>query len=298
MADPPHCPPPPPPAARVLRLRLAYDGTDFFGWQTQPGRPTVQQAVSDALRQITGETVVVHGSGRTDAGAHAWGQVAHLRLRAPIPAPALARALNARLPSAIRVLAAADAPPHFHARRDALAKLYVYRWLRTPLCSPFLVRYVHHYPYPLDEAAMIAAAADFLGAHDFTAFAARGDAAAPARPPDARAAARGATRRIFALRLRRRGGELRLEILGEGFLRHMVRNIAGHLAAVGRGARARADLPPIFASRQRGRGGPTLPARGLALARVFYDRAELAAAVATLASEADWDCDARADPRP
>lgn len=251
---------------RNLRLTLSYDGTDFCGWQVQPGRPSVQQTLADALARICGETLVVHGSGRTDAGVHALEQVANVTLAASLPAANLRRALNAVLPASVRVLQVAEAAPDFHARRDALAKLYRYRLYRPEVCPPFLARYVCHWPYPLNEAAMIGAASAFEGRHDFTSFAARGELGA-----------RGAEREILRSQLERRDEELVYEVLGRGFLHHMVRNMVGFLLEIGRGQRDGSDIAAALAARDRRRGGATAPARGLALARVFYESADLEA---------------------
>ena len=157
---------------RNLKLTLAYDGADFAGWQVQPGRITVQRALSLAIGRLTGENVLPHGSGRTDAGVHALAQVASFATASSIPAANWLRALNDILPPSIRVLDVTEAPPDFHARKSARAKTYRYRILRAPICPPFLARYVWHYPYPLKESAMIAAAGEVLGEHDFTSFAA------------------------------------------------------------------------------------------------------------------------------
>src|SRR5579871_1858251 len=136
---------------RTIRLLIAYDGTSFHGWQRQPGLPTVQACLEDAITRITGEAVSVTGSGRTDAGVHALGQVAHFTIAGRIPAANLLKALNDTLPSEVRILRSADAPFDFHARYDARSKLYRYRILQAPVCSPFVGRYVWHYPYPLDR---------------------------------------------------------------------------------------------------------------------------------------------------
>jgi tRNA pseudouridine38-40 synthase len=158
--------------ARNLKLTLAYDGHDFAGWQVQPDRPTIQGTLVSVLEQVTGETVLPQGSGRTDAGVHALAQVASVSIHSPIPAQNLARAMNDLLPRSIRVLSVEEMPPEFHARKSAVAKTYRYRIFRGDICPPFLARYVYHHPYPLDEARMIAAAKLVEGEHDFTSFAA------------------------------------------------------------------------------------------------------------------------------
>ncbi|HEY5256215.1 MAG TPA: tRNA pseudouridine synthase A, partial [Acidobacteriaceae bacterium] len=159
-------------SATVWKLILSYDGTDFHGWQIQPGLPTIQGLLADAVASVTGEQVLPQGSGRTDAGVHAWGQVASFFLRAAIPADNLQRALNRILPAAIRILSAEHATQDFHARHSAVGKVYQYRIFRGGICSPFMARYVSICRWPLDLEAMQAAADAILGEHDFTSFAA------------------------------------------------------------------------------------------------------------------------------
>lgn len=253
---------------RTLRLTLSYDGSGFAGWQVQPGRRTVQQTVTDAVERVTGERVVVHGSGRTDAGVHALGQVAHLQLaQARLPADALARALNTRLPAAIRVLDARDVPATFHARRDAVAKLYRYRIYRGPVCPPFLWNFVYHHPYPLDEPSMIAAASVFEGHHDFRSFAATPHHGAPPLHTTERT--------VFHSGLAREGDELIYAVEGRGFLHHMVRNLVGFLLDVGRGRRLAQEIPAVLAARSRAAAARTAPAAGLYLVRVAYREDDL-----------------------
>jgi len=159
-------------SARNWKLVLAYDGSPFCGWQVQPNQPTIQGELSDALERITGERVLPQGSGRTDTGVHALGQVASFRLSAPIPPPKLMRALNRALPEAIRILSAEIAPAAFHARHSAVGKTYEYRIYRGEICPPTLARYVYALNWPLDLEAMRQAARHLLGEHDFTSFAA------------------------------------------------------------------------------------------------------------------------------
>src|SRR5580704_9490502 len=157
---------------RNIKITIAYDGTNFHGWQFQPGIPTVQGAINDAARKITQERIVVHGASRTDAGVHALGQVAHFKTSSGLSAQELQRALNALLPPAIRIVAAEEVGHEFHARWLAQGKTYRYRIFRGKVLPPFEYRRVLHYPWPLDENQMAAAARLFEGEHDFTSFAA------------------------------------------------------------------------------------------------------------------------------
>ena len=245
---------------RNLLLRIAYDGTDYFGWQIQPQRPTIQGALTEAIREVCGETVNVCGAGRTDAGVHAEEQAASVKLRSPIPCPNLVRALNDHLPESIRVLSAQEALLEFHARRDARSKTYRYRIYRGAICPPGLSRTVFPFPYPLDEAAMAQAARCFEGTWDFRSFASR-DASEPPKS---------AVRTIFSSRLERQGEELIYTVEGNGFLYHMVRNIAGTLWMAGRHRIEPAAIRELLASDRRSAAGPTLPGRGLSLVRVSY----------------------------
>ncbi len=246
---------------RRIRITLAYEGTDFHGWQVQPGLPTIQGTLQQVLAQIEGRPVRVIGSGRTDAGVHALAQVAAFDLENPIPAENLRRAMNRLLPPSIRVLEAREASPEFHPRRDALWKTYEYRIWRTEVCPPFERRYVHHFPYPLDEGRLIGAAPLLEGEHDFAAFAApdAGD-----RPGESR------LRRIFSSRAERRREKLIYRVTGSGFLKHMVRNMVGALLEIGKGNLEEADLRALLAGGRAGSAGPTAPASGLFLTEVRY----------------------------
>src|SRR6266849_3328653 len=157
---------------RNIKLILAYDGTDFSGWQVQPDAPTVQATLASAIGRITGEKVLPQGSGRTDAGVHALAQIAAFQTESVVPTVNFVIALNDILPPSIRVLEATEVPAEFHPRKSAQAKTYRYRIYRDAICPPFLAHYVWHYPYPLDEDAMRRAASLIEGEHDFTSFAA------------------------------------------------------------------------------------------------------------------------------
>src|SRR5882672_12411781 len=158
--------------ARNLKLILAYDGSEFAGWQVQPGRATIQGTLASAIGRLTSENVLPQGSGRTDAGVHAFAQVATFQTSSPIPTENWIKALNDILPASIRVLDVTESAPDFHARKSARAKTYRYRMYRGAICPPFLARYVWHYPFPLKEVAMALAAPLTVGEHDFTSFAA------------------------------------------------------------------------------------------------------------------------------
>ncbi len=248
---------------RNLKITLAYDGAGFHGWQVQPGRPTIQGTLAEAIERLTGEHVLPQGSGRTDAGVHALAQVASVALESPIPPDNLVIALNDILPAAIRVLKVELAPEDFHARHSAKAKTYRYRIFRGNICPPFLARYVYHYPYPLNEGAMISAAALLIGEHDFTSFA----SVDPERGKDAEVSN---VRTICSSEWRREGEELIYEVRGNGFLHHMVRNLVGTFVLVGKGTLDHAAFRRILGARDRGAAGPTAPAGGLWLVSVEY----------------------------
>ena len=250
---------------RNLRLVIAYDGTDFHGWQRQPNLPTVQETVECALERLVGAPVDLAGSGRTDAGVHASGQVANFKTASPIPGANLLKALNDLLPRAIRIRDVSEVQESFHARYDVRSKTYRYRILQAPVCPPFLARFVDHHPYPLDHPSMARAARLLEGEHDFISFAAVGDAASSGE-------AESMVRRIFSSRLlrRRRLSLLVYEVRGSGFLHHMVRNIVGTLVELGSGKLSPADFRRILEGRDRTLAGPTAPARGLCLVRVEY----------------------------
>lgn len=249
---------------RNFKLTLAYDGADFSGWQVQPQRSTIQGALSDAIERVTAERVLPQGSGRTDAGVHALAQVASFTLQSPIPADNLLVALNHTLPLSIRVMDVQEAALDFHARHSAREKTYEYRIFRANICSPFLARYVHHHPYPLDEDAMQRAAKLVIGEHDFTSFA----AVDPERGKDDQDL--DCVRVLYDSEWRRQGELCIYRIRGNGFLHHMVRNIVGTFLQVGKGSIAADAIPAILARHSRAAAGPTAPASGLFLVSVAY----------------------------
>jgi tRNA pseudouridine38-40 synthase len=245
---------------RRIKLKLAYDGTDFHGWQVQPGLPTIQGTLETIVAEIEGRAVHVAGSGRTDAGVHALEQVAAISIENPIPLANLRKAVNRLLPPAIRVLSAEEAAPDFHPRFQAIAKTYEYRIVHADVCPPWEWRYVQHHPYPLDIGRMLACAPLFAGEHDFTAFAASDER-------DEEAGSK--VRRIFRSELEMREERLFYRVRGSGFLKHMVRNMVGSLLEAGRGNLDEAGLRELLSGGAR-KAGPTAPAKGLFLVGVEY----------------------------
>jgi tRNA pseudouridine38-40 synthase len=217
-----------------------------------------------AIEQLTGEKTLPQGSGRTDAGVHALAQVASVSLESPIPASNLRKALNDTLPPSIRILNVEEVGAGFHARKSARAKTYRYRIYRCEICPPFLARHVYHYPYPLEEERMIAAAGIVVGEHDFTSFA--------AVDPEARKEGLEVdkVRTIYSSAWTREGEELVYTVRGNGFLHHMVRNLAGTFLMIGKGSLSAGDLRRILEMRDRSAAAATAPACGLYLVSVEY----------------------------
>jgi tRNA pseudouridine38-40 synthase len=241
------------------RVILEYDGEGFVGWQRQENGPSIQAALEEAIAGFCGERVTVHGSGRTDAGVHALGQVAHFDLEKETNAETVREALNAHLrPAPIAVLDAAEADPEFHARFDATERRYLYRILnrRAP---PTLTRgRVWHVAVPLDADAMHEAAQALVGRHDFSSFRA------------AECQAKSPVKTLDELTVAREGDELRLTARARSFLHHQVRNITGTLKLVGEGKWDRGQVEAALAARDRAAAGPTAPAHGLYLVGVSY----------------------------
>ncbi|HEY1500509.1 MAG TPA: tRNA pseudouridine(38-40) synthase TruA [Acidobacteriaceae bacterium] len=254
------------------KLTLAYDGTDFYGWQVQPERPTIQGTLADAMERVTGERVLPQGSGRTDAGVHAQGQVASFFLEAPIPAENLQRALNRKLPESIRVLRAETVAADFHARHAARAKTYEYRIFRGEICLPWTARFAWALVWPLDVERMREAAKLVTGTHDFTSFAASDPDLTTRRGEDEgeREAGSGNVRTIFESGWSEEGNVLLYRVRGDGFLHHMVRNLVGTFVDVGRGQMEPKAIGRILEALSRSEAGATAPARGLFLDSVEY----------------------------
>jgi tRNA pseudouridine38-40 synthase len=246
---------------RRLKIELSYDGTEYHGWQVQPGLPTIQGTLEQIFGSIEGSAVHVAGSGRTDAGVHALAQVASIDMANPIPLDNLRRAANRLLPADIRILDIRETMPDFHARFDAKRKTYEYRIFRSEICPPFERRYVTHHPYPLCEEDMISAAPLFEGEHDFTAFAASDER-------DELGVSK--VRTVFCSKVSRAPDRLIYRVTGSGFLKHMVRNIVGVLIEVGKGNVDRAGVLTRLEPCSGIAPGPTAPARGLFLVSVEY----------------------------
>lgn len=246
---------------RRIRIELEYDGAPFAGWQSQGGRArTIQDALEDAVEAVTGERVRVHGAGRTDAGVHAEGQVAAFTLEGPcaLKADRFPFALNAHLPEQIAVLAARDVPPDFSPRHRTLGKSYRYRILNRHLRSGLWHNRAWRVGEPLDIHAMREAAAVLVGEHDFSSFRASG------------CASKHPVRRIYMLEVTRTGDWVDIRIFATAFLKQMVRNIVGTLVEIGRGHYPVSAMQEILAARDRCAAGPTAPACGLTLERVYY----------------------------
>jgi tRNA pseudouridine38-40 synthase len=273
---------------------LAYDGTDYHGWQVQPASPTVQGELADAIHRVTGETVLPQGSGRTDAGVHARGQVASFALAAAIPAVNLMRALNRTLPSSICVLSAETVDADFHARHSAIAKTYEYRLVVADpftgsFCLPWQARFVYAIERPLHLDRMQEAAAAVIGTHNFTSFAATDPDRAQrllqitnqldTKPEDeALDDANVRTIHHSTWTQSEEPGELGMliyRVTGNGFLHHMVRNLVGTFLEIGWGERPANSIPGILAALERGAAGRTAPARGLYLDHVDYASADV-----------------------
>jgi tRNA pseudouridine38-40 synthase len=250
---------------RNIKITIAYEGTNFHGWQSQPGVATIQGAIHDAARKITQEKIVVHGASRTDAGVHALGQVAHFKTRSPLSATELQRALNALLPPAIRIVSAEEVGHDFHSRWQSQGKTYRYRIYRGKVLPPFDYGRVLHYPWPVDENTMSAAAREFEGEHDFTSFAASSGSEEDDRDRDM-------LRVIYTSEIIRENDrdEIAFVIRGKSFLRYMVRKIVGTLLEVGKGRLLPGDIPHVFEARDRSRSGPTVPPEGLYLVALDY----------------------------
>jgi tRNA pseudouridine38-40 synthase len=247
--------------SNLYRMVVAYDGTEYSGWQVQPNGITIQEILQDTLSRISQHPVMITGSGRTDAGVHALGQVAHFTLEKELDPSKLIHSLNSLLPKDIRIRILEIAPSGFHSRYSARSKIYHYH-LTTGFPDPFRRRYSTHFPYPLNMDDVKAAAKCFVGTHDFTSF---------ANEASAGSASRDAVREIYRLDVIDEEHGYRFEFEGEGFLYKMVRNIMGTLLEVGSGKLAVSDIPALFEAKDRRKAGRTAPPQGLFLIRVDYE---------------------------
>jgi tRNA pseudouridine38-40 synthase len=262
---------------RVLKITLAYDGTAYVGWQRQASGVSIQGLLEDALAKLEGAPVTVHGAGRTDAGVHAFGQVASVRVSTPREAAVIKRALNGMLPPDVRALDVEEAAGDFHARYSASAKAYEYRYWQGAVQPPFARAWSWHIPRDLDVPAMDAAARGLEGRHDFSAFQSAGSrVASPIRTVTAAHVGSEAPERLSIVfpglepTASALGRLVILRIEADGFLRHMVRAIAGTLAEIGQGHRDRESIAALVSGRSRSASGATAPALGLVLASVSY----------------------------
>jgi tRNA pseudouridine38-40 synthase len=245
---------------RNVKLTLSYDGTDFNGWQTQPGYRTVQETLEKAIEAVTGNPARANASGRTDAGVHALGQVVNFQTITDLTPETIARALNAHLPADVAALAAADVPLEFDANRDAVRKLYRYVIHDGAAPSPFLRRFCCQSRHPLDVEAMARAATSLRGTHDFRSF----ETDWPNRVSSVRT--------LNYVAVSRMGAYVWIDVEADGFLYNMVRAMAGTLMNVGRGYWPVDQVAKILRAEDRREAGPTAPAQGLFLVRVTYDR--------------------------
>jgi tRNA pseudouridine38-40 synthase len=244
---------------RTIKLTVAYDGTDFVGWQRQENGASIQAVVEDTLGEIAGTRVILHAAGRTDAGVHALAQVASARIATVLDDATLVRALNAKLPESIRVIAVETVDDRFHARFSAAGKRYEYRIWNGPAVPPFLRLYTWQVPEKLDVGRMQEASLALVGAHDFAAF------------RSSRAINASTIREVTEAGWRMGPDALLVfDIAGRGFLRYMVRSLVGTLLEIGRGQRPVSDIAALLASPDRSAAGCTAPSRGLFLVNVLY----------------------------
>jgi len=243
---------------RHIKLTVAYDGTDYHGWQIQPGKRTIQGQLTEAFRSLTDSKVRVHGASRTDAGVSALGQVALAVVDTPIPACNLVKALNDRLPADIAVLDADDAQPGFDLLGGVKSKLYRYTIFTGPVRPVLQIRHCWHLPAKLEVTAMAEAAALLVGTRDFKSFATASDKR------------QNTVRTIFKCDVRREDDWLYIDVEGDGFLYNMVRNIVGTLAEVGKGRWRPQKITEILEARDRRAAGPVAPASGLCLMWIKY----------------------------
>ncbi len=240
------------------RITIAYDGTDYQGWQLQNEKPTIQRAFNAALENIEGRPVIIHGAGRTDSGVHAEGQVASFRLSREWAGEKLRAAINGNLPRDIRVLDAHPVPDEFHARFDARGKSYRYQLCTSEVMTPLLLRYAWHYARPFDQELLAETAQVLLGTHDFSVFTV------------ASCETRTRVRTLKSFQLETAGPVWQMSFSGDGFLRYMVRRMVSTLLALNRRKLRPASFEEVVALCEQTRGSTLAPARGLTLMKVEY----------------------------
>ena len=243
---------------RNVSLVVAYEGTNYHGWQCQPGVVTVQETLQGAIQKVLDHEIKLYAGARTDGGVHAMGQVVNFTTEKGLGAHNLVKGLNSLLPRDIRVMSAADVAETFHARYSARSKIYVYCILNQPSNSPFLTRYALHWPHNLDLDMMKAATEALVGEHDFSAFKKKDEFY------------QNPVRNVFRARLARRRTMILFIVEANGFLRYMVRTIVGTLMLAGQGKLTPAEFTSILDSRERERAGPTAPPQGLFLKEIKY----------------------------
>lgn len=240
------------------RINLAYDGTDYFGWQTQQGQPTIQAVLNSVLEKLEGAPVTAHAAGRTDAGVHAEGQVVSFRMAREWEGEKLMRALNGNLPRDIRVFHASPADENFHARNDARSKTYRYQIYTGEVMHPLLARYAWHYPYVLNRERLVEDSRSLIGRHDFSAFTV------------AECEATTRIRTVSGIEIEAAGNLLTINFSGEGFLRYQVRTMTAALVEANRGRLRARSLAELIEGGNRSLIGPPAPSHGLTLMKVEY----------------------------
>lgn len=243
---------------RNIMIEIEYDGSNYSGWQVQPNAITIQEEIMKALKKLEGKDVVIHGSGRTDAGVHAYGQVATFLMERNIPVERLPLAMNSNLPKDITIIDAKEVPMDFHARYSAIGKRYIYHIYESRYRSAILRNYSYHINYKLDRSKMMEASKLLIGTHDFRGFMSNGSSVEDT------------VRTIKSLEFKSDGENLYMIIEGDGFLYNMVRIITGTLVQIGAGNKPLEQIEKILKTKDRSLAGHTAPPQGLFLDKVFY----------------------------
>ena len=241
---------------QTYKITISYDGTDYFGWQRQPNKKTIQGELENVLYNFQAKKINVLGAGRTDACVHALGQVAHFRANIKLSNSELQQAINGQLPHDIRITTLEKAGPDFHARKSTRSKIYQYRIFNTRNISPFLIRYALYIPSPLNITKMKKAAAHFIREDDFSSFSSN-RLLYPVR-------------NVFRSEIKKKGNEIIYTVEASGFLKYMVRTLVGTLLEIGKGKLEPEDIDTLFKLKKRSLSSPTAPAKGLCLVKVNY----------------------------